>query len=140
MKIVINRCIGSFGLSNEALIRLVERGSPAVYSFRVDGDKFRWQRDTFATPLRDGFYASKTYGGVVKDGVRHILHWTPCRTDPDLIAIVEELGEAATVPGWSGLVVVAIPDGVDWYIEEEEECGDGTGMESIHEVHRVWTE
>ena len=53
------------------------------------------------------------------------------RNDPDLVRIVEQLKERS----WgmcAKLKVVEIPDGVKWEIRDYD------GMESIHEVHRVW--
>jgi len=53
------------------------------------------------------------------------------RTDPNLIRCVETLGKKAN--GWlANLEVVDIPDDVDYEIENYD------GVESIHEVHRVW--
>ena len=54
------------------------------------------------------------------------------RSDPDLVAVVEEIGKEANT--WvSDLAVVEIPEDVDWVIQEYD------GLESIHEAHRVWT-
>ena len=53
------------------------------------------------------------------------------RTNPELIKVVEELGERANTY-CSHLRVVEIPDDVEWYIAEYD------GLESIHEKHRVW--
>lgn len=55
----------------------------------------------------------------------------PERNDPDLVAVVEELGEAAN-GRFSKLRVVEIPDGVEWQIEEYD------GLEWIAEKHRTW--
>ena len=54
------------------------------------------------------------------------------RSDPDLVAVVEELGDRAD--GWaSELVVVEVPDNVKWHIEEYDGC------EHIAEDHRTWS-
>lgn len=53
------------------------------------------------------------------------------RTDPNLIRCVETLGKKANGL-FANLKVVDIPDDVDYEIEEYD------GVESIHEVHRVW--
>jgi hypothetical protein len=48
-----------------------------------------------------------------------------------LIAVVEELGEAAN--GWAAsLKIVEIPDGVEWFIHEYD------GREHVAERHRTW--
>jgi hypothetical protein len=59
--------------------------------------------------------------------------WT--RTNPYLIQVVEALGKEASALKDQELVVVYIPDGVEWYIERDDETG---GFEAIHEKHRIW--
>ncbi len=53
------------------------------------------------------------------------------RTDPKLIECVETLGYKAD-GRFANLKVVEIPDDVEWEINYYD------GIESIHEVHRVW--
>jgi hypothetical protein len=53
------------------------------------------------------------------------------RHDPDLVAVVEEMGRLASGT-CSHLKVVEIPDGIDYVIEEYD------GMEWIAENHRTW--
>ena len=53
------------------------------------------------------------------------------RTDPDLINIIEEMGEKANSKN-SKLKIVEIPDDVNWRISEYD------GQEKIREVARVW--
>ena len=53
------------------------------------------------------------------------------RDDPDLVAVVEELGDLAN-SRFSELKVVEIPDNVKWEVDESD------GMEHIAEVHRIW--
>lgn len=53
------------------------------------------------------------------------------RADSRLVECVETLGEKAS-GSLAELKVVEIPDDVYWEIEEYD------GVESIHEVHRVW--
>lgn len=53
------------------------------------------------------------------------------RTAPELVQVVEELGDDAN--DWaSKLVIVDVPDDVDWVIEDYD------GYETIEEVHRSW--
>ncbi len=54
------------------------------------------------------------------------------RDDPDLVAIVEELGEKAS-GRFAKLAVVEIPDDVEWGIEEYD------GVEWVAEDHRTWS-
>lgn len=139
MQVVINRCDGFFSLSDEALLRLTERGSPAIQSIETEEWEFwsgRRERG-FSISLRDGFSTSETCEGILKDGVLYRLNLDIPRNDPSLVAIVEEMGEAANNSVFSKLVVVTIPDDVGWCILDEYD--EYSGMESIHEVHRVWT-
>ena len=53
------------------------------------------------------------------------------RTNPCLIAIVEELGEEASARH-AKLKVIEIPDGIEYTIEEYD------GKEWVAEVHRTW--
>lgn len=55
------------------------------------------------------------------------------RDDPDLVAVVEELGSDVASDAYGRLVVVDIPDGVQWQIEEYD------GSEHVAEVHRTWS-
>jgi len=53
------------------------------------------------------------------------------RTDPVLVLVVQELGRKAN-GAYAKLKVVEIPDDVEWEIHDYD------GVESVHEVHRVW--
>lgn len=54
------------------------------------------------------------------------------RTDERLIKCVEELGDEAS-DVCASLIVIEIPDNVDYYIWEYD------GIESVHEQHRSWS-
>lgn len=54
------------------------------------------------------------------------------RADPNLVEVVEELGEKAD-GDCAELKIVEIPDGVCWMIDEYD------GIEWISEVHRTWS-
>jgi hypothetical protein len=53
------------------------------------------------------------------------------RSDPDLIRVIETLGEKASGK-CAKLEVIEIPDNVDWEIDDYD------GIETIHEKHRSW--
>lgn len=53
------------------------------------------------------------------------------RDDPALVQVVKELGKEADGCR-SALVIVEIPDGVEWQIEEYD------GYEHVAEKHRIW--
>ena len=64
-------------------------------------------------------------------GIEYDFELEQDRTNPKLVEVVEKLGEAARAKS-AELKVVEIPDDVKWGIEDYD------GMETIHEVHRVW--
>lgn len=103
MKVVINTCYGGFGLSDKASYALAE----------LKGVKLE---------VHMNFAGSTIFKNMpVID-----------RDDPDLVRVVEELGEEADGT-FAKLKVVEIPDDVKWDIEEYD------GSEWIAEVHRTWS-
>jgi cytochrome c1 len=88
-KVVINKCYGGFGLSQDAYQAL----------------------------------------GLVWDGFGHGTDIE--RSCPELVKVVEALGEAAD-GAYAKLCVVEIPDGIEWQIEEYD------GIEWVAEKHRSW--
>ena len=107
MKIVINKCFGGFGLSEEAHALIAKRKG--------------WKH---ACDDYDNDYWYNELGEAVYDDQLE-------RTDPDLIAVVEELQDKADGLH-SSLKIVVIPNDVKWFIHEYD------GLESVHEEHRVW--
>ncbi len=81
-----------------------------------------------------GFGLSKKayeFLGIPWDGYGYSHSSYDERSDPKLVDCVEKLGESAN-GRFANLLVVEIPDDVEWHIEEYD------GIESIHENHRVW--
>lgn len=81
---------------------------------------------------------NRCYGGfclsekaVQKYGLERGTYYYGGRDDPQLVRAVEEMGEEASDP-CSQLIVVTIPDGVVWEIEDYD------GIERVVEVHRSW--
>jgi hypothetical protein len=136
VKIVINACYGGFSLSAEATEALARRkGVERLYWFeskpKADysgfeytpvelselGDHRPFMKMAYTTPDRqDDSY----WGDRPAD-----------RDDPDLVAVVEELGDAAN-GSYADLRVVEVPDGTDWEINEYD------GVEWVAETHRTW--
>jgi hypothetical protein len=121
MKVVINRCFGGFGISNQAFEKLLQRKGiafnkvPAKY--QMHGNEFDYYYVADDPDERD--YISEH--GFFDD-----------RSDPDLIAVIEELGKDSW--GWaSDLAIIDIPDDVKWHICEYD------GLEHIAEDHRTWS-
>lgn len=112
MEIVINKCYGGFGVSDEAVRWLRERGHELA--------------------LEEACFVGEVYsdGSVVSHNWNGHLRDIP-RDDPMLIDCIEALGDKAN-GAYAELAVVEIPDDVDWEIEEYD------GREWIAEVHRTW--
>jgi hypothetical protein len=137
MKIVINTCFGGYNLSHEAMLAYCDLKDIQVWP---EKDDFYWNYWTVPPETRvqhkphEEFYAMplaarKAYNDVYISQI--ICRSDIERTDPVLVQIVEQLGEAA----WgdlSELKVVEVPDDVDWYISEFD------GKERVAERHRVW--
>jgi hypothetical protein len=133
MKIVINNCFGGFDLSTEAMTAYYARKGRPVVEVQKDSnicfdapipdhlrhDDFMDYKDPRREEWNE-FYNNHALGS--RD---------PERNDPDLVAVVEELGEKAD-GRYARLKVVEIPDGVDWFIHEYD------GSEHIAETHRTW--
>ena len=120
MKVAINRCFGGFGISNEAFEKLLERKGvefqkvPAKFKFR--GDDFDYYKAGIE-PCDDTYISEYDY---YQD-----------RSDPDLIAVIEEIKDQAN--SWAAeIAIVEIPDDVKWHIDEYD------GMEHVAEDHRTW--
>lgn len=81
-----------------------------------------------------GFGLSKEayeYLGLEWDDFGYAYHDHYARTDAKLVECVETLGHGAN-GRYAELKVVEIPDDVEWEISYYD------GLESVHEVHRVW--
>lgn len=134
MKVVINGCFGGFSISIEALYELVKMKSSAVRKTTLK----KWFGDDWAEDIKklvdykDGFKRAEyipvlfkgKYAYSLKDG-------DEVRKHPDLIKVVNELGDNAN-GSCAKLMIVEIPDGVDYEIEEYD------GNEHIAEKHRTW--
>lgn len=130
MKVVINRCYGGFGLSNDAVIKLIEMKSKIIET----SDLRSWSSNP-QLEVYGGYKTIKGYDGiiVIDDKVYSVDRYgNEFRTHPDLIKVVEELGEEKASGQLAELEIIEIPDGIDWYIDEYD------GVETIREAHRSW--
>lgn len=140
-KVVINKCHGGFGLSHEGILAYLDRSGRQVWveendkfgglipftyyvvppEQRIPGDPDNWHEMTLAERQAHNAAYSDT---VFSD--RDVA-----RDDPDLVAVVQELGNQAD-GRYAELKVVDIPDDVNWCIEEYD------GAEWVAERHRTW--
>lgn len=114
MKVVINSSYGAFRLSDEAHALYAELKG---YKLIKDGN------DVY----RDFYKNEESEENIIDE-------WTFDRSDPDLVKVVETLGEKSGHGKNCKLKVVEIPDDVKWYIGNHHQ---GSG-EYIAEAHRIW--
>ena len=139
-KIVINKCYGGFGLSPRATVEYLKCKGKQAYFYDRDykTDKFV-KVDIKQADMLGLFYYTFTrdFGDKVEKSIAYAdqdffnVSFDIPRDDPDLVTIVEELGEES-YGMHAKLTVVEIPDDVDWEIDEYD------GMECISEKHRSW--
>jgi len=116
--IVINACHGGFGLSCKAMM---------LYA-KLKGIKLYFKKDY------NGLihYSTKPIKDVCR--IENDDYFNDCdikRDDSILVRVVGELGEEAN-DSCASLKVVAIPDNIEWTIEEYD------GWEWVAEKHRTW--
>ena len=131
MKVVINNCYGGFGLSDEAERKLYEKGSKMVEACdpkEYYGEREDWEKKFEEDKKRTGIFGMNVVDGKILHTNNHDEEF---RSDPQLVAVVEELGEKANGE-CAELKIVEIPDDVEWTIEEYD------GNEWVAEKHRTW--
>lgn len=141
MKVVVNRCCGGFGLSDKAIEMIMNR--KGLSCFRYKQTKYNWRDgiveytrcNSFGKNVIGNYYLTKDVGEKINKIPNEYCWYYGSkleRTDSDLIAIVEELGEESASGRFAQLKIVEIPNDVNW------EIYDYDGVETIHEVHRSW--
>ena len=150
-KVVINACFGGFGVSAQGMeAYLARKGKPAFFYLedRASAEK-PGERDYVRVTAEQG-QREKVLSGpyaltedlgervshqtVWPGGHKHpamVLDYDIERDDPDLVAVVEELGAVAS-DSLAALEVVEIPTDAAWEIAEYD------GNEHVAEVHRTW--
>lgn len=139
MKIVINRCYGGFGLSDKACEMIMKRKGLSCFRYKLtkleykDGVNEYTRCESFNNNDLFTHYQTIDLGEKVDELPNETYWWHGKikRTDPDLIAVVEELGDEANGL-YAELKIVEIPDNIDWELDNYD------GIETIHEVHRSW--
>lgn len=147
MKIAKNACFGGFSLSPKATKRLAELNGKECYFFKGFGtyepitleeaekQKIFWS--CYSVPNPQDYELDKTdedgrYFGANERAEKISIDGRPSeRTDPKLIQVIEELGDEAN-GACAKIVIVEIPDGTEWEIDEYD------GHETIREKHRSW--
>lgn len=145
MKVVINGDVGCFGLSLLAIKQLAMRKAKGieVHTFK------RWFGPSDALTqgckelysnklsLGNGYYGNEAEQVIWKDKniytyVEPFSRRAEYRADPDLVAVVQLLGDDADGPAAS-LKIIEIPDGISYHIGEQQ------GEEWVAEDHQTWS-
>lgn len=138
MKVILNKCFGGFRPSAEAYRLYAKKKGIKLFPYEANGFN-DYQKTTWDKAQESGsmltMYFTKDFGtrtaGSEGCGDYHFSLREESREDPILIEVVEELGKRAS-SCVSNLVVVKIPDGMDYMIDDYD------GMETLHEKVRVW--
>jgi len=148
-KIVINDCFGGYSISALATKELAKRKGRECFFFTIDlvthgytpisveeaDGAFLWYAYSVNNPKYfklnerddDGLFksANERARKISLDDIKND------RSDPDLISVIEQMGEAANGK-CSKLKIIEIPDDVEWEIDEYD------GLERVAEKHRTW--
>jgi len=132
-RVVINECYGGFSLSHEAVMRYAELVGMTLYADKKYSrySYYKVPKEEYDKEAKKSLEECGNYKNVNKMGI--YFHDRDIeRDDPNLIKVVEELGEAANGE-FAELKIIEIPDDIQWEVSEYD------GMESIHEVHKSWS-
>ena len=143
-KIVKNDCFGGFGLSHEAIMLYAKKAGIDVYH---EGDPDNSSFIHYYTIPCEDYHALENQCKTLRakygwknEAVRdlnekmnevYLYERGFARDDPFLVQVVEELGSRANGQ-FAKLVVVDVPDSVQWEIDEYD------GLETIREAHQTW--
>ena len=139
MKVILNKCYGGFFASKEAYELYAKKKGVKIYWYDYDiiEDIYRKIDDV---DVEGAFYKAyiKDFGRVVTRPEFDIFKEYRIeldedrREDPTFIEVVEELGPKKASDTCSRLVVVNIPDGMEYVIDNYD------GIEMLHEDVPVW--
>ena len=127
MKVVINTCLGGFGLSNKAIKKYLELKQIPYWVYEFDYKSRDYKRTNVRNALKDDGQDNYTFCirdlgkrvDKIPNGVGvYSFKLSENRSDEILIKIVEELGKDS-FGLFSDLKVINLPDNVEYDIEED---------------------
>jgi hypothetical protein len=133
-EVVINRCFGGFGLSPRAVEAYLARQGKECFWFvdaRDENGRLQLRGQKVPTDDPDGVFIAYSYTSPDASEDSYFYARDIERDDPDLVAVVRELGKDADGTH-AELAIVSIPGDADWFIDEYD------GQEHIAEKHRTW--
>jgi hypothetical protein len=146
--VVINTCFGGFNLSHEAILAYLQRKGIEVWPEDTSNSPVRYwlvppgkrtvRLDRRGMMIHDKPWDKMTNSERTEENARYARELWCCdrdipRDDPDLVAVVGELGTEKASGPLARLSLVEVPGGVRWQIEEYG------GKEHIAEAHRTWS-
>jgi hypothetical protein len=121
MKVVINECYGGFGLSQEAIKRLIKMGMTVGDN---DCDIYAYEDEEVDDLLEETMGLGKYHIANAYDSA--------FRSDHRVIQVVEEMGEDSW-GRFAELKIIEVPDDVEWDVKDYD------GREWVAEKHRTWS-
>lgn len=137
MKVILNKCYGGFGVSQKAYELYAKKKGLEIFVYKLEctNDKPIYRKTDMGSSIFTITF-TKDFGDYVDlyddNSEKYILELcSNHREDPVLIEVVEELGDRANSP-FSKLVVVDIPDGMEYEIDDYD------GVETLHQKVEKW--
>lgn len=137
MKVILNKWFGGFGVSQEAYELYAKKKGIELFAYKLDfkNDKPIYKKTDMGSSIFTITF-TKDFGDHIDLSNDNFSEYClnldeSHREDPVLIEVVEELGERANSP-FSKLVVVDIPDGMEYEIDDYD------GVETLHEKVKKW--
>lgn len=137
-KVILNKCFGGFDVSPKAYqLYAIYKGYSHLYKYLPNNETYKLV-DLFDEHFVC-FYVTKYFGKEIskndilkEDWEKHILYLNDNNREDDiLIKVVEELGDEAS-GRFGQLVVVQIPDDLDYVIDNYD------GIETLHARVETW--
>ena len=142
MKVILNKCYGGFEVSHEGYLLYAKKKGFEVFAYELDslfstrGWKYMKVPVGKESVSFCNYYFTKDYGEKINEKdinwEDHLFLSGEYREDPVLIEVVEELGTERASGRFGRLVVVEIPDGMDYVIDEYD------GIETLHQRVEEW--